>query len=543
MAQVNLASNSISSADNTRNLASGNEQFSSRGFGANAVLVMAAVVVVMFGLQQISSVFGPVFFALTLVLSLLPINRWMIRHKVPSFVAILITITVMMSTLLLFVGLLVLSLWGLPDLVYGYRDELTQIYLNSLSAVTDLANQFGIDPNTITGGFRNFNVDRVLSFVSSMASSLSSVGSALLTLLLSLFFLVIDTVSSAASPDNPGGPSGLAKSIRNFERSVRQYWIVTTFFGFIVAVLCGIALVFLKVPGAITWGVVAFVTNYIPNLGFVIGVIPPMLVGLLEGGWTTAAAVFLAYSLLNFVIQSLIQPKVTGDAVGLNTSTTFLSLLIWSIVIGPLGAILAVPLTLFFKAILVDSDPRAAWLNRYLQSPGTLRKQKQAQESEDHESLLAELGFTWQSGLSAGEIKERFRSSEMRLGRSLSGKFNRAKQLKNSEGEALRPISPGKTPDSKNGSRSASAGESERQPRVSGSHPITAPASSSIPAAGHTGSEVSTSGESTDRIATKDFSASLLEGASTSSPEDGTGWPLVLRNRQSQNNADKQNNS
>ena len=72
------------------------------------------------------------------------------------------------------------------------------------------------------------------------------------------------------------------------------------------------------------------------------------------------------YSVLNFVIQSLIQPKFTGDAVGLNTTTTFLSLLLWSQVIGALGAILAVPLTLFVKCMLIDSDDRSRWVSIFL---------------------------------------------------------------------------------------------------------------------------------------------------------------------------------
>ena len=70
--------------------------------------------------------------------------------------------------------------------------------------------------------------------------------------------------------------------------------------------------------------------------------------------------------MLTFVIQSLIQPKFTGDAVGLNTTTTFLSLMLWTIVIGGLGSVLAVPLTLFAKAVLIDADPRSAWIGIFL---------------------------------------------------------------------------------------------------------------------------------------------------------------------------------
>ena len=73
-------------------------------------------------------------------------------------------------------------------------------------------------------------------------------------------------------------------------------------------------------------------------------------------------AVIAVYCVLNFIIQSVIQPRFVGDAVGLSTTLTFLSLVVWAWVLGPLGALLAVPLTLLVKALLVDADPRSRWL-------------------------------------------------------------------------------------------------------------------------------------------------------------------------------------
>lgn len=74
------------------------------------------------------------------------------------------------------------------------------------------------------------------------------------------------------------------------------------------------------------------------------------------------AAVIAAYCVLNVVIQSVIQPKVVGDAVGLSTTLSFFSLVFWTWVVGPLGALLAIPLTLFAKALLVDADPATRWM-------------------------------------------------------------------------------------------------------------------------------------------------------------------------------------
>ncbi len=125
---------------------------------------------------------------------------------------------------------------------------------------------------------------------------------------------------------------------------------------------------------ALVWAVFAFVTNYIPNIGFVIGLVPPALLALVDQGWVAALWVVIAYSVLNFVIQSIIQPKFTGESVGVTPLVSFLSLLFWVWVLGWLGALLALPATLLIKALLVDADPRARWVNILLASdPNTAR--------------------------------------------------------------------------------------------------------------------------------------------------------------------------
>ena len=122
------------------------------------------------------------------------------------------------------------------------------------------------------------------------------------------------------------------------------------------------------IPLAITWGLLSFITNYIPNIGFILGVIPPALLGLLTGGPKLMVIVIVVYCVLNTVIQSVIQPRFIGDAVGLSVTVTFVVLFFWAWLLGPLGAILAIPITLLAKALLVDIDPQAKWADALLRS-------------------------------------------------------------------------------------------------------------------------------------------------------------------------------
>jgi AI-2 transport protein TqsA len=97
-------------------------------------------------------------------------------------------------------------------------------------------------------------------------------------------------------------------------------------------------------------------------------VVPPALLGLLTGGPQLMVIVIVVYCVLNFIVQSIIQPRFIGDAVGLSVTVTFVVLFFWSWLLGPLGAILAIPLTLLAKALLVDIDPQAKWADALLRA-------------------------------------------------------------------------------------------------------------------------------------------------------------------------------
>jgi predicted PurR-regulated permease PerM len=207
------------------------------------------------------------------------------------------------------------------------------------------------------------DVDQIVGLATDLLSGILSVFADLLILVTLLLFLVFDAANAARLADAARRHRPhLVAALSSFAHGTRTYLAVSAIFGLIVAVIDAIVLWAMGVPGAFVWGVLAFVTNFIPNIGFVIGLIPPALIGLLEGGPGLALAVVVLYSLINVVIQSVIQPRYVGNAVGLSTTLTFLSLVFWTWVLGPLGALLAVPMSLFFRAVLVEADPTARWM-------------------------------------------------------------------------------------------------------------------------------------------------------------------------------------
>ena len=337
--------------------------------GETIILTVAAIVVGCTGIYMLHGLLAPAFFALTLVITVRPLVALASRYHVPrpiSAVGAIILIYTFVIGLFAALGVAIAQLVEtLPDYSAKFEAIWTQLQA--------LLGRFGIDQSTLMNQVSGMlDTSRIVTLAQGMLSQVTSFGSVLMVMALTVVFLMFDMsrIELRARALMILKPE-IAAALAGFAKAVRSYWLVSTIFGLIVAVLDVVALGILGVPMAVTWGVLSFITNYIPNIGFFIGLIPPALLALVDSGPWTALWVVVAYAALNFVIQTLIQPKFTGDAVGLNTTTTFLSLLFWAEVIGALGTILAIPLTLFVKALLIDSDPRSRWVSIFLSAGDT----------------------------------------------------------------------------------------------------------------------------------------------------------------------------
>ncbi|MGB0100403.1 MAG: AI-2E family transporter [Nocardioides sp.] len=319
---------------------------------------MAATVIAVAGLRGIADIFAPLFLALILTIVAHPLRRWLDKGM-PSWAASLGCILVVYLGAIALAIALFVSIARFGELLPTYADEL-QTRFNDL---VGWLNNLGVSTKQIDDAKSSLDVGQLGGFISSLLSDLMGLFSNLFFILALVLFMTMDGGSfprqleraRAVKPEIIG-------ALEDFAHGTRRYLAVSTVFGLIVAVLDTIALAIIGVPLPILWGLLAFITNYIPNIGFVIGLIPPAILALLEGGPSMMITVVIVYCVLNVVIQSVIQPKVVGDTVGLSTTLSFFSLIFWAWVVGPLGALLAIPLSLFVKAVLIDTDPRLRWL-------------------------------------------------------------------------------------------------------------------------------------------------------------------------------------
>ncbi|AZL06173.1 AI-2E family transporter [Brevibacterium aurantiacum] len=331
-------------------------------------LTIAGLAYVLMFFKGLQDIVAPVFLALNFYIVVYPLQKYLTKLKVPR--AIGATISVLLVLVMIF-GFFGLTAWSVAELVLlipSYGEQLVATYQSALSFLSDI----GVTSSVLQQQFQQFNVRSLIDAVYPLLTNVSLVAGLLTTVVMAVFFVAMDSmgIDRRMLMLLDVKPS-LAASLGGFASGVRRYWVVATVFGLIVAVLDVIALAIIDVPLIWVWGVLAFLTNYIPNIGFVIGLIPPALLALVDSGWQSALWVVIAYSVLNFVIQSIIQPKFTGESVGVTPLVSFLSLLFWVWVLGWLGALLALPATLLLKALLVDADPKAKWVNILLASDPT----------------------------------------------------------------------------------------------------------------------------------------------------------------------------
>ncbi|MBP6524009.1 MAG: AI-2E family transporter [Dermatophilaceae bacterium] len=327
------------------------------------LLGVAAAVVAVAGMRAGAWLLAPTALAVVLVVTVSPVRGVLERRGAPAWAGILATIALVYLIVIALVASLAVSGAKLASLIPQYATQMDDL----VASVSTSLRSLGLQDEQVDAVASSVDLGRLAGVLTGLTANLVGILASLAFVATLVLFIGFDSGKFpahllTAREERPN----VVASLTSFAQGTRTYLTVSTVFGLIVAAIDTVVLALLGIPGAFVWGVLAFVTNFIPNVGFVIGVIPPAIIGLLEGGPGLMFAVIVLYSVINVVIQSIIQPKYQADALGLTTTLTFLSLVFWAWVLGPLGAILALPLTLLLKALFVDVDPGSQWLGPLL---------------------------------------------------------------------------------------------------------------------------------------------------------------------------------
>lgn len=322
------------------------------------LVMLGGATLAAFGLAAVSGIFTPAFLAFVLTLCVHPLRQWLQRHGVPRGIATGGTIAAVFALLAGFAGVLVAALVQFSALLPQFAPQLA----DAGAALASWLSAAGFGPEQVQAVQDSFNPGRLVGLAAGLLGNISSLVTALVIILTLLILMAVDGSRAPAllshlkvrRPD-------LVTALDGFTSGVRRYMVATTVLGVAQGLFNWLVLVILQVPGALLWGLLSFICSFIPNVGYFIAIIPPLFFGFLTGGWTTVVVVVIVFGGINAIVQSVVQPKYVGNAVNLSETLTFASVLFWAVVLGPMGAILAVPLTLLARTLLLDADPTLAW--------------------------------------------------------------------------------------------------------------------------------------------------------------------------------------
>ncbi|MCR2783181.1 MULTISPECIES: AI-2E family transporter [unclassified Microbacterium] len=323
------------------------------------LLGLAAGVVVLAGAHAAREIVGPLALAAVIVIICHPARGPLERRGWPRWAA---------TTAVIFVAYAVLSLMALLLYIAGaqfvglVRDSQDQL-VSTAESVTQWLAGLGVQQEASDAAASVLDPTNLTDWAASLGGTTLSILTALFFVFAYVVFMAADAGRYAHAQRELG--ERIAPTVRRFQQfnsGVRRYYVVNASFGLIVAVIDGLALWALGVPAPLVWAILAFVTNFIPNVGFIIGLVPPALLALVVGGWPLMLVVIAIYCVVNVTLQVMIQPKFVSDAVDLSLTLSFFSVVFWTFVIGPLGAILSIPLTLMVRALLLDGDPHTWWV-------------------------------------------------------------------------------------------------------------------------------------------------------------------------------------
>jgi AI-2 transport protein TqsA len=304
----------------------------------------AAVVIITAGLRESAGWLNPVLMAGFLALLLQPLVVRLKRLGVAGGLAVALVVFAVVIAMLLLAGFVGVSMRQVAGELPGYSERMQGL----VRSVTGMLSARGIDAGEyLDNALQGPQLGRLLlSLVSAVATTF---GNMLLTLFIFAFMLggmwEMERRASKRARDH----SPLAERFMGFSDTLRGYIGVRAVLGLAAALLDYGVLLAVGVDHALLWAVLSFILSFVPNIGFTLSLVPPTLLALLESGWVHALIVFAAYNVINTVIDNVIGPRFVGKQMQISALLSFLSVIFWAWVLGPTGAILAVPLTVLVR--------------------------------------------------------------------------------------------------------------------------------------------------------------------------------------------------
>lgn len=329
----------------------------------SVLLGAAALVITIAGLRFAAGFLAPILLAATVAVCAYPLIGRFELAGLPRRGAVWATLGSIVALLSVVLYAVVWALTRFAALLPRYRNQATE-WFESLRA---RAEEAGFGNAQLQSLLADLDHGRTASWAAGFASSVAGLTLTAFVVVFLVGFMVADSPAFAgalrqARRERPE----LVDALIRATAASRENVLLNAVFGLGLAAVITILMWIMGVPGAPIWGILTFVTNFIPNIGFLIRVTPPVVIAGLESGVALAVAVVVVFTIANIIAEHVLRPRFVGRSAGLSSTASLLSLVFWTFALGAIGAILAVPLTIFARALLIEADPRTRWLGPFL---------------------------------------------------------------------------------------------------------------------------------------------------------------------------------
>jgi AI-2 transport protein TqsA len=321
------------------------------------LITAAALVIVIAGMRAASDMLVPFLLAIFVAGICAPLYQGMRRRHVPTSLAILAIMLVMLGGILLLIGVVERAVTGFAGNLPGYQAaflaQTEKIWLWLAANGIEISGELLRD---------QFNPQVLIRHLGAVAVTLRNLLTTTFVVVLVAIFILLE---GAALPDKvrrvPGVSNEAWTHLSRIVADLRRYMFLKTVMSLLTGALVTIWLLLLEIDFAILFGVLAFALNYIPVIGSIVAALPGILLAFIEFGLGTSAITALGYVAINVGVSNGLEPRYLGNGLGLSPLVVIVSVLFWGWVLGPMGMLLSVPLTMSLK-IALESDEGTRWI-------------------------------------------------------------------------------------------------------------------------------------------------------------------------------------
>lgn len=330
----------------------------------NAAIAIAAFVVIVAGMREAAPIIVPFLLSVFIAIITAPIVFSLRKRGLPSWLAL---------SLVLFsiVGAFSLVVWIVGGAINDFRANLPAYQVGierETAGLLKWARQLGLPLNFNTSSlFEYADPNRIIQQVSNLLAGLGAVLSNSFLIFFTVIFMLTEASSFPAKLKLIYGTHKPSIDFSQFLSRVENYMKIKTVVSLATGLIITLWLSILQVDHAVVWGLLAFFLNYVPNIGSIIAAVPAVLLTFVQLGLTSALLVAGGFLTVNTIMGNIVEPRYMGRNLGLSTLVVFLSLIFWGWVLGPVGMLLSVPLTMTAK-IALDSQDSTRWIAVLLDS-------------------------------------------------------------------------------------------------------------------------------------------------------------------------------